>query len=131
MPEDSWDRIEATFHAALRRPASERAAFLDNVCGGDAELRREVESLLREAAETENFMESPAGGLSIGSLDVPSLEGRTLNHYRIGPLIGSGGMAEVYRARDTKLARGGTTHIGMIGVIPPELEPDTPRQVRR
>jgi serine/threonine protein kinase len=105
MAEDRWDKIEATFHAALRCPSQERSAFLDNACGSDSELRSEVESLIREAAETENFMESPAGGLSIDSLGLPSLEGRTLNHYRIGPLIGSGGMAEVYRARDTKLAR--------------------------
>jgi serine/threonine protein kinase len=34
-----------------------------------------------------------------------SLEGRSLNHYVIGPLIGTGGMAEVYRAHDTKLGR--------------------------
>jgi tRNA A-37 threonylcarbamoyl transferase component Bud32 len=34
-----------------------------------------------------------------------SLTGRDLNHYRIGPLLGTGGMAEVYRARDTLLQR--------------------------
>jgi serine/threonine protein kinase len=105
MPEDRWDKIEATFHEALELPPHERSAFLDAACSGDAELRREVEALLNETADTKNFMEAPAGGLSIGSLALPSLEGRTLNHYRIGPLIGSGGMAEVYRARDTKLAR--------------------------
>jgi serine/threonine protein kinase len=83
----------------------DRVAFLDAACAGDAELRREVESLLTESSQSKNFMESPAGGLSIGSLGPPSLEGRVLNHYQIGPLIGSGGMAEVYRARDTKLGR--------------------------
>ena len=34
-----------------------------------------------------------------------SLAGRTLAHYRIGTAIGAGGMGEVYRATDTKLAR--------------------------
>jgi len=34
-----------------------------------------------------------------------SLVGRTLAHYRISTAIGAGGMGEVYRATDTKLAR--------------------------
>ena len=34
-----------------------------------------------------------------------SLAGRTLAHYRISAAIGAGGMGEVYRATDTKLAR--------------------------
>jgi serine/threonine protein kinase len=105
MAEDRWSRIEETFHAALELPTHERAAYLDNVCGGDTELRREIETLLGETQGTKHFMESPAGGLSIAPLDLPSLEGRVLNHYQIGPLIGSGGMGEVYRARDVRLGR--------------------------
>jgi eukaryotic-like serine/threonine-protein kinase len=34
-----------------------------------------------------------------------ALTGRRLGTYVIGPLIGAGGMGEVYRARDTKLDR--------------------------
>ena len=35
----------------------------------------------------------------------PSLSGRRLGAYEVGPLIGAGGMGEVYRARDSKLNR--------------------------
>jgi serine/threonine-protein kinase len=66
MPLDDWNRIEATFHGAMERPPEERPAFLDAACGADAELRREVETLLAESGGMSNFMESPAGGLSIG-----------------------------------------------------------------
>jgi Tol biopolymer transport system component len=36
---------------------------------------------------------------------MPSLTGQRIANYEIGPLIGAGGMGEVYRARDTQLHR--------------------------
>lgn len=41
-----WERIEAICFAALERPPADRAAFLEEACAGEPELRREVESLL-------------------------------------------------------------------------------------
>src|SRR5262245_45243371 len=35
----------------------------------------------------------------------PSLSGQRIGSYQIGPLIGAGGMGEVYRARDIRLNR--------------------------
>src|SRR5262249_43989450 len=104
MSSDRWRTIEELFHAALQQPPEERSVYLDKFC--DPGLRREVESLLDETADIDRFMEQPAGGLSLSALDAePVLEGRSLNHYRIGPLVGRGGMAQVYRARDTRLER--------------------------
>ncbi len=107
MHPDGWNRVEELFHAALQCTPQQRATYLDEACADQPELRREVESLLDETAVAEKFMERPVG-VSVASLDFTpqtSLEGRTLGHYRIGPLVGSGGMAEVYRARDTRLER--------------------------
>src|SRR6185295_18018920 len=41
-----WRRVEELCHAALERDARDRSAFLAAACGGDVELRREVEALL-------------------------------------------------------------------------------------
>src|SRR6476620_10304749 len=56
---DRWSRVEALYHAARERDAGERAAFLDAACLGDAELRREVESLLAQPTG-DGFMSVPA-----------------------------------------------------------------------
>ncbi len=54
-----------------------------------------------------------------------SLAGRTLAHYRISNAIGAGGMGEVYRATDTKLAR----EIAL-KVLPPAMANDLDRLAR-
>ena len=46
MSEERWRRVEDVFHRAADLASSERGAFLDSACGGDQDLRREVESLL-------------------------------------------------------------------------------------
>jgi hypothetical protein len=41
-----WQQIETLFHECVDLPAKSRAAFLNERCSGDPELRREIESLL-------------------------------------------------------------------------------------
>src|SRR5215469_18490611 len=45
MNREQWNQVEELYHAALERPAADRAAFL-KTAGVDDTLRREVESLL-------------------------------------------------------------------------------------
>jgi WD40 repeat protein len=53
-------RVEAIFAAALRLPtAGKRAAYLDEVCAGDAALRERVEALLRAHLGTDSPEETP------------------------------------------------------------------------
>ncbi|HEX5109892.1 MAG TPA: protein kinase [Vicinamibacterales bacterium] len=105
---DRWARIEALYFDASRRDAAERAAFLESACGGDVELRREVESLLAQPPTGDGFLDTPlfarAGGL-IPSAAGPMRIGRRIGAFEIQGLIGAGGMGEVYRARDTTLGR--------------------------
>ena len=59
MTPDRWSLVQRLCHAALERAASERAAFLAEACAGDAELRREVESLLAHEGTAEGFLAAP------------------------------------------------------------------------
>ena len=46
MSPDQERRLEEIFSAARELPPRERTTFLDSACGGDAELRRQADSLL-------------------------------------------------------------------------------------
>jgi hypothetical protein len=95
---DRWKQIENCYHAAMRRPVPERAAFLAKACADDPELRGEVDSMLAQQADS--FLESAP---------LPAIKtlspGAKLGNFEIVEPIGRGGMGEVYRARDSRLKR--------------------------
>lgn len=92
MMAERWRQIETLFVQAIERPDSERRAFLDRVCAGDEELRRELESLLASDTPDELLVELPAAGANLSA-------GDRIGPYRIVREIGSGGMGTVYEAK--------------------------------
>ena len=128
MSTDRWHQIERLFHEASARPAAGRAAFLDQACAGDAQLRREVQALLDSPASAlgvldGNAMEVAAG--LVGTSSTSTLAGRRLGGYQLLERIGAGGMGEVYRARDLRLDRDVA-----IKILPREFTADPDRQAR-
>jgi non-specific serine/threonine protein kinase/serine/threonine-protein kinase len=101
MKAERWRQIEDLVDAALECEPAERAALLDRACAGDADLRREVESLLAHQSPSENFIEAPAfvfaADLLAGNA-VEQLEYQHLGPYKILREIGRGGMGAVFLA---------------------------------
>jgi hypothetical protein len=79
---DGLSRIEEIYHAAARLPIEGRPAFLEEACGGNDALRREVESLIEAHDRAGDFLESPALGVAAAL----SREQRSAS--RIGQQIG-------------------------------------------
>jgi serine/threonine-protein kinase len=122
MSSERFQQIERIYHSALDKDENHRSAYLNEVCRGDEDLRREVEGLLALAGRANRFMEAPALNIAARTLTLPSgrsLEGRQLGAYEILNKIGRGGMGEVYRARDTRLGR-----IVALKILPEHLSQD-------
>jgi eukaryotic-like serine/threonine-protein kinase len=115
MSENRSQHLEDIFHRALELAPQARSAFLDEACGMNQSIRREVESLLEHASEEGNTF----AGLARD--DAP----QTIAHYRISAKLGQGGMGAVYRATDTKLGREVA-----IKVLPPSFAEDADRVAR-
>ena len=108
MTPERWKQIDHLLEAALEREPDQWSAFLEENCAGDAELRREVESLLAAHMQAEDFIEAPPAQAAAELLEESrseSLAGQQIGPYRVTAPLAKGGMGEVYRALDTRLGR--------------------------
>lgn len=107
MGSESLDK-EEIFHAAVAlTDAVARAAFVAAACQHDAELRAEVDELLKHDAEAGTFLEKPAVAVveMVGPVPCPYLEGSAIGPYKLLEQIGEGGMGSVWVAQQTQPVR--------------------------
>ena len=107
---DQWARVRSLLEEIMARPAEERAAYLTAANISEPDIRREVESLLRAHDDAGDFLEAtPLRGLDVAAHESspPAVlqPGTRLGCFEILGPVGTGGMGQVYRARDTRLGR--------------------------
>ncbi len=143
---------ETIFATALdKADPAERAAFLAEVCGGDAERRQRLEGLLAAHAGAADFLERPAAAPhDPADSDTPTLthEGAApangdevplgflvpgtrpdslgrIGHYEVLQVLGQGGFGIVLRAFDDVLHR-----VVAVKVLSPQLVAASPARKR-
>ncbi len=106
---DRRRQIDSLLQEALQLDPKARSRFLDSKCGDDHGMREELQSRLAAAEKSSMDLDSPQQSPIDES--VTTMPGRAippgtlLAHYKVGSMLGAGGMGQVYLAEDIQLGR--------------------------
>ena len=130
MKHEDYQKVINIFQSAVKLTPEKKTAFLEQECGDDLELRREVEKLLdtkdSESVELPTKNQVPAVVAEDKIKDEPAEinsedqnDNPQFGNYKIIYKIGVGGMGEVYLAHDINLDRKVA-----LKLLPPKLTND-------
>ena len=105
---DPAKNAESLFGQAIEiESAGERAAFLQQACGDDRQLRADVEKLVVDHFRAGSFLEEPALSGNAATTDPPVAEfvGTRIGPYKLLQVIGEGGFGVVYMAEQQQPIR--------------------------
>jgi len=120
IPPERWQQVVDIFGEVKDLSAADRDRLLNQACGGDSQLRREVEDLLADAATAPGRFGECIFTMqgSYDSMTLPFSVGQTVaNRYEVLKILGHGGMGAIYMARDHKLE----SETVVLKVIQPQL----------
>jgi serine/threonine protein kinase len=110
MNTDRDKLVKEIFADALEKSdAAERATYLAQACGNDAQLRQQVEALLQAHEKAGGFLEEPAvappGKTVVLSTPLTEKPGDRIGRYKLREKIGEGGCGVVYVAEQEEPVR--------------------------
>ncbi len=107
MSPERWIRVTDIYDSVIGVSPESRDTALNEACGDDKDLLREIQSLLEARDEAGSSFLCPEELCShIRELSEPEVApGNTFGRYEVLSSIGAGGMGHVYLARDVELKR--------------------------
>lgn len=102
----NWDRLKEIVADVLDAPSIDRDALLAELCQNDSELLGAARELVDAYDDSSGVIDQRTDAwLGLGGPDVLSLSGQRIGRYALDKLVGEGGMAAVYKARQTSTDR--------------------------
>src|SRR5262245_52663212 len=104
----SKPKLRELFSKAVEcQGANQQAAYLDQACQGDVELRAQLDELLDAQREAGSFLQEPSAA-PVATMEQPRVTespGTVIGPYKLLQQIGEGGFGVVYMAEQTEPVR--------------------------